>query len=120
VQSQPPPIREPYIYFGLGEWTVDSLGKDVVSDVASQVRRSKDLRQVLVVAHADRAGGAAANHHLSELRARAVADALIGAGVPRELIVVEGRGETEPAVPTADGVAEPVNRRAIIELSWRR
>ena len=35
-------------------------------------------------------------------------------GIAAENIVVVGRGKREPIVPTADGVAEPRNRRVEI------
>ena len=47
-------------------------------------------------------------------RANSVRDALIERGVDATLIKVEGRGEDELLVQTADGVREPANRRAQI------
>ena len=35
-------------------------------------------------------------------------------GVPRQAMVVSGRGENDKRVPTADGVREPQNRRVEI------
>ena len=43
-----------------------------------------------------------------------VRTALIRLGIAPENIVAAGRGKREPAVPTADGVAEPRNRRVEI------
>jgi outer membrane protein OmpA-like peptidoglycan-associated protein len=37
-------------------------------------------------------------------------------GIPRDAIEVVGRGEREPVVQTADGVAEERNRRVEIKL----
>jgi outer membrane protein OmpA-like peptidoglycan-associated protein len=37
-------------------------------------------------------------------------------GVPATAITVIGKGETQPLVPTADGVREPQNRRVEIVL----
>jgi len=37
-------------------------------------------------------------------------------GVPAERIVIAGRGEREPIVPTADNVDEPRNRRVEINV----
>jgi outer membrane protein OmpA-like peptidoglycan-associated protein len=39
---------------------------------------------------------------------------LIARGVAPGNVVAVGRGKREPAVPTADGVAEPRNRRVEI------
>ena len=40
-------------------------------------------------------------------------------GVPAASIVVVGRGESQPLVPTADGVKEPQNRRVEIVYTAR-
>jgi outer membrane protein OmpA-like peptidoglycan-associated protein len=53
---------------------------------------------------------------LSLRRADSVRSSLISGGVSADKITVAGRGESEPAVPTADGVREPKNRRVEIIL----
>ena len=53
---------------------------------------------------------------LSIRRANAVKDALVRAGIPANQIAVIGKGESDPLVPTADGVREPQNRRVEILL----
>jgi OOP family OmpA-OmpF porin len=66
---------------------------------------------ISVTGHADRSGSEDYNLGLSLRRADAVREYLIKGGVTAEQITVSGRGEAEPAVPTADGVKEPRNRR---------
>jgi outer membrane protein OmpA-like peptidoglycan-associated protein len=66
--------------------------------------------------HADRAGPEDYNMALSLRRADSVRAALIAGGVPADKITVAGRGESEPAVPTPDGVKEQANRRVVIVL----
>ena len=46
----------------------------------------------------------------------AVKAAMIRGGIPANAIVVIGRGESQPLVPTADGVREPQNRRVEIVI----
>lgn len=72
--------------------------------------------ELIVTGHTDRVGTLEANDKLSVVRAQAVSELLVRAGVARELISVVGRGEREPLVPTADEVAEPGNRRVDIKL----
>jgi OOP family OmpA-OmpF porin len=72
--------------------------------------------EVIVIGHTDRVGSVEANDKLSVQRAEAVREILVAAGFAREVITVFGRGEREPAVPTADEVAEPRNRRVEIKL----
>ncbi|HSG02635.1 MAG TPA: OmpA family protein [Marinobacterium sp.] len=76
----------------------------------------RDAPELRVTGHTDRVGALEANDRLSAQRARTVADLLIRAGVADELIEISGRGEREPAVLTADGVDEPLNRRVEINL----
>jgi OOP family OmpA-OmpF porin len=38
-------------------------------------------------------------------------------GVPANQVRTSGRGESEPLVPTADGVREPQNRRVEIGMN---
>ena len=70
-----------------------------------------------VVGHADRSGSDEYNEGLANRRAAAVASALAGVGVSGGSVATSGRGESEPRVPTADGVREAQNRRA--EISAR-
>jgi OOP family OmpA-OmpF porin len=72
--------------------------------------------EVVVTGHTDRMGAVEANDRLSLARAEAVREILVAAGVPAAAITVAGRGEREPAVPTADEVAEARNRRVEIKI----
>jgi OOP family OmpA-OmpF porin len=72
--------------------------------------------QVAVTGHADRAGPKAYNQELSLRRAQQVAQALVNEGVARNDISIAARGESQPAVPTGDGVREQDNRRVVINV----
>ena len=69
-----------------------------------------------VTGHADRSGSDAYNIALSEERAAAVLEAMTGAGIPANLITSSAQGESNPRVPTDDGVREPQNRRVEITV----
>jgi outer membrane protein OmpA-like peptidoglycan-associated protein len=68
--------------------------------------------RVSVTGHGDAVGTDERNLALGLERAKAVAEALVGAGIPEEVIDTDTAGKSEPAVP-AKG-AEPQNRRAVI------
>jgi outer membrane protein OmpA-like peptidoglycan-associated protein len=68
------------------------------------------LERVRVLGFTDRTGSPERNHVLALARARAVADFLVRAGFPAELIETEGMGEKDLPVMTGDGVPEPLNR----------
>lgn len=70
--------------------------------------------RIEVVGHTDNTGSAAHNRDLSQRRANAVAQVLLGAGVPPARVVAFGRGEDAPVASnlTAEGRAQ--NRRVEI------
>ena len=69
---------------------------------------------IRIVGHADRAGSPAYNKALSMRRAQAVRTVMVQEGVSGSAITLRGAGESDPLVPTADGVREPQNRRVQI------
>lgn len=72
--------------------------------------------EITVIGHTDRVGSMQDNDRLSLERAQTVRDLLVQAGVDPSMISTAGRGEREPAVPTAQGVPMPQNRRVEINL----
>lgn len=82
--------------------------------VAAAALSGMALAEVRVVGHTDRVGQPAANRRLAARRADAVARFLVDAGLPADLIVTDGAGETGAPVATEDGVAEPLNRSVLI------
>ena len=78
-----------------------------------------DLKQravvdVVVVGHTDAVGSDAFNDELARKRAGSIRDALLARGLAATDVVAISRGKRELLVPTADGVAEPRNRRVEI------
>ncbi len=71
---------------------------------------------LVVVGHTDLAGSQGFNDRLSMRRAQTVAAFLIKEGIPAQQIETAGRGKREPLVQTADGVANPLNRRVVITI----
>ena len=55
---------------------------------------------------------------LSNRRARTVADAMVAQGLSGGVVSLDGRGETQLARATADGVREPLNRRATVDINF--
>ena len=85
--------------------------------VATYAKSGRPTR-VLIVGYTDTSGSAAYNLGLSNRRSRTVADALVAQGVNGGVIALDGKGETALAKPTADGVREPLNRRATIDINF--
>jgi len=128
VEAPPPPEpappvverpvnREFIVYFPFDQSILTPEAQTVVQEAASYAQQG-NATQVQVVGHADTSGSAAYNIRLSERRARAVADAMVGLGVNPATITADWRGEAQPAVATGDGVKEPLNRRATVSVNF--
>ena len=101
------------IYFDLDSAKIDEKSKAVIVEAEAASRRLKGSR-ITVGGHTDTLGSVEHNQVLSELRAGAVAKVLTSDGYPATRIATEGFGQKDLAIPTADGVKEPANRRAVI------
>jgi outer membrane protein OmpA-like peptidoglycan-associated protein len=64
----------------------------------------------------DTSGSVQYNQALSIWRARTVADELVRDGVPASVISIQGFGESNPLVPTGNGVRKAQNRRVEIVI----
>lgn len=73
--------------------------------------------EIVVTGHTDRVGSIEDNDQLSRQRAQSVKRYIESTGLRTSSLVATGRGEREPLIDTADGVAEPRNRR--VEISVR-
>ena len=101
------------VFFDFDSAVLTPEARAIVRTAAQQARRGGTAR-IEVTGHADTSGPASYNVGLSQRRANAVRTLLISEGVSQAEIAVAAKGETEPLVPTPDGVREPQNRRVEI------
>ncbi|QID17383.1 OmpA family protein [Nitrogeniibacter mangrovi] len=87
-------------------------GKTKLDRLAAQAEALK-LEVILAVGHTDRLGSAAYNQKLSEKRAAAVKEYLVGKGIEANRIYTEGKGETQPV--TTDNCKNSLGRKKLIE-----
>jgi opacity protein-like surface antigen len=112
----PAPTSAQYIvFFDFDRATLTAQALTTIKQAAAAAKAGNKTR-IGVTGHADRSGSDAYNMALSLRRANAVKDQLVREGIPAAGITVVGRGESQPLVPTADGVREPQNRRVEIVL----
>jgi len=101
------------LYFIEGGDEFTDASKQILADVLSEIARHR-VPDIVVVGHTDSVGSDPSNDALALRRANTVRALLIARGFAPESIVAVGRGKREPLYPTADGVAEPRNRRVEI------
>ncbi|NWH08896.1 MAG: OmpA family protein [Alphaproteobacteria bacterium] len=120
VVETPPPVVEDVapktfiVFFDFNKSNLTAEAQAVVAEASEAFKAGANV--VLVVGHTDTVGSAGYNQKLSERRAASVKAEMVRLGVPSDVITTEGRGFSEPLVPTGPGVKEPQNRRAVIEL----
>ena len=110
----PPPVTR-RVFLVFFDWDRDTITPDGMRIVQQAAEASRTAQvQIQVTGYTDASGSAGYNQRLSERRANNVANALVQFGVPRQQMVISGRGKNDQRVPTADGVREPQNRRVEI------
>jgi len=113
--AQPPRPRKFLLYFESGADKLTAESEALLGTILSDLDQFP-AGELVVVGHTDRTGSDESNDELSLRRANVVRDILVAKGTAGERVQAVGRGEREPLVPTADGVAEPRNRRVEIRV----
>lgn len=115
LANEPIPPKRYRLYFSTGtaNLTEDALTEIPKIAITVRERQSCDLS---VIGHSDRVGDNASNKTISMQRAERVATALRDQGLDGQCMDIRYYGENDPAVPTADNVAEERNRRVEVEI----
>jgi outer membrane protein OmpA-like peptidoglycan-associated protein len=102
------------VNFQTGKATLLPASQGVLDQVAQSLVDNPDVN-VEVAGHTDNSGSDAANLRLSQARADAVRQYLIGKGVPADRITAKGYGEANPVANNATAAGRAANRR--VELN---
>lgn len=114
AQSQAP--QSLVLYFGSGSAAIRASDAALLDQAARLYRDGHPIVMVLTGA-TDAVGSPEANLRISQQRTASVLRGLVARGIPAERFQLLAKGESEPAVPSAPGVAEERNRR--VEIRWR-
>ncbi len=114
--AQPKAPKQFIVFFGFNKSNLTPEAQRVVSDAAAAAKEYGSA-SIMVVGHTDTVGSNRYNDALSMRRSAAVKSALVDLGIPASAISTGGKGESELMVQTGDGVKEPQNRRATIDLN---
>ena len=106
------------VYFPFDQYVLTPDAQSVITEGAQYATGDQVSNKVTVVGHTDTSGSVAYNLRLSERRAKATADQLVADGVSQTVLDVSWVGKTDLAVPTPDGVKEPLNRRSTITVQF--
>jgi outer membrane protein OmpA-like peptidoglycan-associated protein len=114
----PPPVapKQFIVFFGWNKCNITAEADAVLSEAAAAAK-SSGAASIRVVGHTDTSGSNAYNQKLSECRAGAVKSNLVGKGIADGSISTSGKGEGDLMVQTGDGVKEPQNRRATVDMN---
>lgn len=115
VVVEPPKPRQFIVFFGFNKSNITAEADRIISE-AAEAARTFGSASISIVGHTDTVGSPEYNQRLSERRAYAVRGSLASKGIPDQAITTSGRGEMDLMVQTGDGVKEPQNRRATIDL----
>ncbi|MEM8988698.1 MAG: OmpA family protein [Pseudomonadota bacterium] len=105
------------VYFDFNKSNLTDAAEALIAS-AAETALENDIDRVVVEGHTDTSGSSAYNQVLSQRRAEAVRQGLIANGIPASAIEVTSFGENQPATATADGVREPLNRRAEVTIRF--
>ncbi|MGJ7490001.1 OmpA family protein [Variovorax sp. ZT4R33] len=103
------------LYFDAGE-TALTIESQTTFNEALAAAAARSGGEIVVTGHTDTLGPLERNDELSRRRAQEVRQMFADRGFPANRIQAVGRGERSLAIPTADDVAEPRNRRVTIEV----
>ena len=115
LAAQPSRALNFTLYFNENSQELTEDSKAVFERVLTDLKERKVV-DIVVVGHTDAVGTDTFNDELARKRADAIRGALIASGIASADVVAIGRGKRELLVPTADGVAEPRNRRVEIVI----
>jgi outer membrane protein OmpA-like peptidoglycan-associated protein len=104
--------------FAPGSSTLLPSARSNVSAIVAFVNRDKS-KPIRIEAHTDNSGNANANLVLSQRRAEAVRDALVGAGVDARRVTTFGMGQAQPIAPNTTEEGRARNRRVDVILEAR-
>jgi outer membrane protein OmpA-like peptidoglycan-associated protein len=107
------------VLFDFNEASLKPGGERAAARLARFLREYPE-RRIRVEGHTDSVGSASYNRRLSERRAEAVKQAIVGRGIEPSRIVTEGYGEQYPVASNDNEAGRQRNRRVEVVISDRQ
>jgi len=106
-------------FFDFGKSALKPEAQAKLTDLVSKTK-GINLEVIIAVGHTDAVGSDAANQKLSIARAEAVKDFLVKAGVEKNRVYTEGKGEKSPVADNKTTEGRAKNRRVEVEVVGTR
>ncbi len=103
------------VFFETGRWEILEGSEYELNKVAELLNKNPKLR-IELGGHTDNVGRPEANQKLSEQRAKAVFDYLVGKGIAADRLSYKGYGETQPVATNETEEGRRENRRTEIKV----
>ena len=103
------------IQFDFGKATIRKESNKVLDDAIKVLKQYEELR-IMVSGHTDNVGDAANNVELSQARANAVKEYMVGKGIDAGRVETRGAGPNEPVADNATDKGRQENRRIEFKL----
>ena len=99
------------IYFDYDKATIKEVCYPILDAVAEALEANPHIKKIQVEGHTDNEGTEEYNHALSESRAKAVMEYLIGKQIPKERLTYKGYGFSRPKASNETEEGKAINRR---------
>jgi outer membrane protein OmpA-like peptidoglycan-associated protein len=103
------------LLFGFDSDQVGPAARENLRKLAASLKKYPNTR-TLIVGHTDSKGSGSYNMGLSDRRAQAAANYIVGEGIDRSRVGTAGRGETEPIAGNGSDEGRRQNRRVEIAI----
>ena len=107
---EPTPPEKFILYFNNGTTELVPKSRAAITSILDVIKRREAIN-ISISGHTDATGTTQLNEKLARCRAKAISDLLVKYGVDAKRLSVSSHGKGNQLIPTADGVAEPRNRR---------
>jgi outer membrane protein OmpA-like peptidoglycan-associated protein len=104
------------IHFATGRAEIRADSHIILDAVIDILANHPEIRKLRVEGHTDSVGSDASNMRLSQKRAQAVVDYLIAQGIPGDMLIARGYGETMPIAPNNTRRGREQNRRVAFTI----
>lgn len=115
LAKEPTPPLHFTLYFPTNTADINAETNAKLSIVYAAIEQRKSC-DISVIGHCDRVDEDNYNELLSLVRAEKISQVLVKLGIKKHCMDIRYYGENDPAIPTADNVDEPRNRRVEVEI----